>query len=105
MARGYARLPDRRVRSWRPPRQYRRAAASGGHAGYARRPLDGRGEMKLLSFGMICVLLGGCTSQEVSIRSEPAENPAAQNAAAAASAAAFAAAAQTSAASAAAPTE
>jgi len=55
--------------------------------------------MKLLSFGMICVLLGGCASQEVSIRSEPAENPAAQNAAAAASAAAFAAAAQTSAAS------
>ena len=55
--------------------------------------------MKLLSFGLICALLGGCASQEVSIRSEPAENPAAQNAAAAASAAAFAAAAQTSAAS------
>ena len=48
--------------------------------------------MKLLCFGLICALLGGCASQEVSIRNEPAENPAAQNEAAAA----FAAAAQTS---------
>lgn len=58
--------------------------------------------MKLLPLGLLWALLGGCASQEVSIRSEPAENPAAQNAAAAENAAAFAAAAQTSAASAAA---
>lgn len=61
--------------------------------------------MKLASFGLICVLLGGCASQEVSIRSEPAQNPAAQNAADAESAAAFAAAAQTSEAPATAPAE
>lgn len=54
--------------------------------------------MKPLSLALIFALLGGCASQKISIRSEPAENPAAQNAAAAESEAAFAAAAQTAAA-------
>jgi phospholipid-binding lipoprotein MlaA len=43
--------------------------------------------------GLLAAALGGCASQNVSIRSLPPENPAAENAAAADSAAAFAAAA------------
>lgn len=45
--------------------------------------------------GLLAAALGGCASQGISIRSLPAEDPAAQNAAAVESAAAFAAAAAT----------
>jgi phospholipid-binding lipoprotein MlaA len=45
-----------------------------------------------LAIGLLAAVLGGCASQGISIRSLPAENPAADNAAAAESAAAFAAA-------------
>ncbi len=47
----------------------------------------------------MCASLGGCASEDVSYRSVPSEDPAAQNAAAAESAAEFAAAASTTAAS------
>jgi phospholipid-binding lipoprotein MlaA len=52
-----------------------------------------------MRLGVVCALLlsalGGCASQSISIRSVPAEDPAAENAAAVESAAAFAAAAAT----------
>jgi phospholipid-binding lipoprotein MlaA len=49
--------------------------------------------MKSSSLAIVMLFLAGCASQEMSIRSQPPENPAAVNAAAAESAAAFAAAA------------
>jgi phospholipid-binding lipoprotein MlaA len=49
--------------------------------------------MKSRILATAMIFLGGCASQEMSIRSQPPENPAAENAAAAESAAAFAAAA------------
>jgi phospholipid-binding lipoprotein MlaA len=55
--------------------------------------------MRLAVIGLVAAL-GGCASESVSIRSVPAENPAAENAAAVESAAAFAAAAATAAATA-----
>ena len=58
-----------------------------------------------LAAGLLVMALAGCASQNISIHSLPAENPAAENAAAAESAAAFAAAAATAIASAAAAGE
>jgi phospholipid-binding lipoprotein MlaA len=49
--------------------------------------------MKSGILALVMLFLGGCASQEMSIRSQPPQNPAAENAAAAESAAAFAAAA------------
>ena len=74
VAAGNAGLQDRRLRSWRPSRQYRRAAAGVRHAGHAGRAMDGSGAMKL-GIGSFClaVALGGCASQSVSIRSVPPE--------------------------------
>jgi phospholipid-binding lipoprotein MlaA len=51
--------------------------------------------MRTLAIGLALLVLAGCATQVVSIRSEPAETPAADNAAAAANAAAFAEAAAT----------
>lgn len=51
--------------------------------------------MRTLAIGLGLLVLAGCATQVVSIRSEPAETPAADNAAAAANAAAFAEAAAT----------
>jgi phospholipid-binding lipoprotein MlaA len=51
--------------------------------------------MKYTALALFVVFFAGCASQNVSIRSQPPENPAAENAAAADSAAAFAAAAAT----------
>jgi phospholipid-binding lipoprotein MlaA len=56
--------------------------------------------MRFAVIGLVAAALGGCASESVSIRSVPAENPAAENAAAIESAAAFAAAAATAAATA-----
>jgi phospholipid-binding lipoprotein MlaA len=51
--------------------------------------------MRLVVCALLLMVLGGCASQSISIRSVPAQDPAAENAAAVESAAAFAAAAAT----------